>query len=562
MATGVRRSVEARGMTTSTLYTNGKIVTVDADFAIAEAFVESGGRITAVGAASGLTGDRVVDLGGRTVLPGFVDAHPHTVHLGLDDAVEPALAGLTSVAAIAARIGGAVGETSPGEWIVTSPIGEPPEFFDLPDRLAEGRWPTRADLDAVAPDNPVLIPTSALWPHPSVLNSAALARLGVTRDTPDEPGLLIVRDAAGEPTGVVHGLVFYTRSALLGTLMAQLPTASQRWTRDAIARALSANLAAGLTTVYEGHGNTFTADLRALRAEGRLACRVVATYEAPVGRPGADVAGWMASVGDAAGEGTGDDMLRAVGVTVSLDGPTHFGRALMSEPYLDPHGDPGNGSSVLSTAELADVARLAVRHDLRLNVVASGDAACGIAVDAFEAVHRETPITGRRWVAQHFHHVTREQVGRLAAMGVVAQVCAGVDVARGEEVYVKRLPGSLWEHVTPVRWWLDAGVPVALASDGAHGPLFQLWAALRRVDRGGRSLLTPAKTMTREEAVRASTAGAADVIGWADRIGSIEPGKLADFVVLDRDVLTCPVDEIREARVLTTVLGGETVHEG
>jgi predicted amidohydrolase YtcJ len=142
----------------------------------------------------------------------------------------------------------------------------------------------------------------------------------------------------------------------------------------------------------------------------------------------------------------------------------------------------------------------------------------------------------------------------------VAQVCAGVDFARGEEVYVKRLPGDLWEHVTPVRWWLDAGVPVALASDGAHGPLFQLWAALRRVDRSGRNLATPAKTITREEAVRASTAGAAAVVGQADRIGSIEPGKLADFVVLDRDVLTCPVDEIREARVLTTALSGEIVY--
>jgi predicted amidohydrolase YtcJ len=546
----------------STLYTNGKIVTVDADHSIAEALVVSDGRFTAVGRAEELTGTRVVDLGGRTVLPGFIDAHPHTVYLGVGDAVEPSLVGLTSVAAIAARIGEAVGETEPGAWIVTSPIGEPPEFFDLPDRLAEGRWPTRADLDVVAPDNPVHIPTSAFWPHPAVLNSAALARLGVTRDTPDEPGVRIVRDAAGEPTGVIHGLVFYNgRSSLFGRLMAQLPPAPERSTQEAIARALAGNLAAGLTTVYEGHGNTFTTDLRALRAEGRLASRVVATYEAPVGRPGVDITHWMSTVSDAAGEGTGDDLLRIVGVTVSLDGPTHFGRALMSEPYLDPHGELGNGSSVLTTADLVEVARLAVRHDLRLNVLASGDAACAIAVDALEAVHRETPLTGRRWVVQHFHHVTREQIGRLAAMGLVAQVCAGVDFARGEEVYVKRLPGDLWEHVTPVRWWLDAGVPVALASDGAHGPLFQLWAALRRVDRSGRSLVTPAKTLTREEAVRASTAGAAAVIGQADRIGSIEPGKLADFVVLDRDVLACPVDEIREARVLTTALGGEIVYE-
>jgi predicted amidohydrolase YtcJ len=163
---------------------------------------------------------------------------------------------------------------------------------------------------------------------------------------------------------------------------------------------------------------------------------------------------------------------------------------------------------------------------------------------------------------QHFHHVTKEQIARLAAMGMVAQICAGVDYARGA-FYTTRLPGDLWERVTPLRWWLDAGVPVALASDGAHSdPLFQLWAALTRVDaRSGRSLLTPQKTITREEAVRAHTAGGAAVLGQADRLGSIEAGKLADFVVLDRDILTCPEDEIREARVLTTVLGGEVVHE-
>jgi predicted amidohydrolase YtcJ len=547
----------------SMLYTNGKIVTVDRDFSIAEAFVVSRGEFTAVGGAEELAGaaTTVVDLGGRTVLPGFVDAHPHTVYLGIGDAVEPSLVGLTSVAAIAARIGESAANARPGEWIVTSPIGEPPEYFDLPEGLAERRWPTRADLDPVAPDNPVHIPTSPFWPHPSMLNSAALTELRITRDTPDEPGVRIVRDSAGEPTGVIHGLVFYNRSRLLGTLMSKQAPMPVPTARDAIARAFATNLAAGLTTVYEAHGNMFTEDLRALRAEGRLGCRVVATYEAPVGRPGVDIAGWMTSLTDAAGDGTGDDLLRVVGLTVSLDGPTHFGLAMMSEPYLDPHGALGNGSSALSAGELAEIARLAVRLDLRLNVLASGDAACAIAVDALEAVHRETPLTGRQWVVQHFHHVTREQIGRLAAMGLVAQVCAGVDFARGEEVYLKRLPGDLWEHVTPVRWWLDAGVPVALASDGAHGPLFQLWAALRRTDRGGRSLLTPAKTITREEAVRASTAGAAAVVGCADRLGSIEPGKLADFVVLDRDVLTCPVDEIRDARVLSTALGGEIVHE-
>ena len=233
---------------------------------------------------------------------------------------------------------------------------------------------------------------------------------------------------------------------------------------------------------------------------------------------------------------------------------------MVSEPYLDPHDVPGNGSSALSTEQLADIARLAVRHDLRLNVLATGDAACEIAVAALEAVHRETPLTSRGWVIQHFHHVSREQIARLAAMGLLAQVCAGVDHGRGEPAYVKRLPGDQWEHVTPVRWWTDAGVPTALASDGAHSPLFHLWAALTRADgRSGRSLLTPAKTISRAAAIRGWTADAATVLGVEDRLGSIEPGKLADFVVLDRDIVTCPVADIRSTAVLKTAVSGEIV---
>lgn len=539
----------------NTVYTNGKIVTVDKGFTIVEAFAVSGDTIVAVGENIELAGARVVDLGGRMVLPGFVDAHPHTVHLGIDEAAEPSLAGLTSVAAIAERIREAAATAKPGAWIVTSPLGDPPDYIIAPDR-----WPTRADLDVAAPRNPVYIPTPAHWPNPAIVNSEALALLGIGRDTPDEDGVRIVRDAAGEPTGVIHGLIFYNaRSRLFGRLMSLLPPMSDQVARDGIANRLAENAAAGITALYEGHGGSAatTAHLRALRDAGRLVCRVVGTYEVPFGRPGVDVPAWLSSVAD-----EGDDLLRMAGVTVSLDGPAQFGLSMMNELYRDPHSEPGRGSSALSTEDLAGLARLAVRHDLRLNVLASGDAACGIAVDALEAVHRETPITGRQWVVQHFHHVTKEQIARLAAMGMVAQICAGVDYARGE-FYTTRLPGDLWKRVTPLRWWLDAGVPVALASDGAHSdPLFQLWAALTRVDaRSGRSLLTPEKTITREEAIRAHTAGGATVLGQADRLGSIEAGKLADFVVLDRDILTCPDDEIRDARVLTTVLGGEVVHE-
>ncbi|WP_033289368.1 amidohydrolase [Amycolatopsis jejuensis] len=537
-----------------TVYLNGKVVTVDGRFTIAQAFAVRDGVFTAVGSSAELSGrpGPVVDLGGQTVLPGFIDAHAHSVLRGILDAAEPSLAGATSVAEVAARIGAAAAKAEPGAWIVPSPLGEPPDFFGLPGKWAEGRWPTRSDLDAVAPENPVHIPTSVYWPHPAVLNSRALELLELT----DEPGLRIVRDASGEPTGLVHGLTPYrAESPAVRRMMALQPQLPVPARRAAIARALDENLALGVTSIYEGHANAFTADLQALHATGRLACRVVATHEMPVAHPDPDA--WLSSLPTT----SGDDLLEMAGVTVSVDGPTHFGRALMHEPYLDPLDEPGNGVAALSTTDLTAIARLCVQHGIRLNVLASGDRAAEIAVTALMAVHRETPLTGRNWVAQHFHHATREQIACLAEMGMVAQTCAGVDYGRGEAAYVNRLPGKLWEQVAPMRWWLDAGVPVATASDATHhDPLFQLWAALTRVDgRTGRSRQTPAKTITCKEAVRALTMGGAAVLGRSARVGSIEPGKLADFVLLDRDVLTCPVKDLPTARVAETFLGGELV---
>lgn len=545
-----------------TVYLNGNVVTVDGVFSIAEAFAVVDGRFVAVGSnAEVATFDGpVVDLGGRTVLPGFIDSHAHTVHLAVDNSANPALAGLTSIAAISERIGDVAATTEPGAWIVTTSIGEPPDYFGLPEGLAEGRWPTRADLDAVAPDNPVFIPTPAFWPHPAILNSKALALLGIDSATQDVPGVRIERDEDGEPTGVIHGLVFYNaRIPLVGKLLSLLPATDEKVRRSAIATATRQNLANGTTTIYEGHGGTpFIPDLRALHADGQLACRVVGTYEAPVGRPGVDVAAWLGSITDAAGAGTGDDRLLIRGVTVSLDAPMHFGGAFMSEPYLDPHDVPGNGSSVLDVSQLTELALVAAEHDLRLNVLATGDAACEIAVEALERVHAQMSLTGRSWVVQHFHHVTQEQIARLAALDVVAQVCAGVDHGRGVMVYVKRLPSERWKDVTPVRWWIDAGVPTSMASDGAHPPLFHLWAALTRADgRTGRDLLTPAKTITREEAIRGWTSAAATVLGVDDRLGSIEPGKLADFITLDRNILTCPIADLPTTKILTTTLAGQ-----
>jgi len=551
------------------VYVNGSIVTVDDRFSIAEAFAVSNGRFVSVGSNAQIgaiagSATQVIDLAGRTVLPGFIDTHAHTVFRGVAALAGPSLMGARSVAAIIGRIRETARTTPAGEWISTSPIGDPPDYFDLPEQLEGGVWPSRYDLDAAAPDHLVYVPTPVYWPHPAIFNTRALAALGVTRQTPDESGVRIIRDPeSGEPTGVIYGLHLYNRtSSFFGRLARMLPTASAEARQQAIRNAMQDNLPVGLTTIYEGHANFSTPDLVALHSAGLLPIRVVFTEEAPTRLPLDELDHWMGAQAAASGQGAGDDVLKMVGITVSLDGAVQFGGAHMTEPYLDPYGDPGNGRSWLSPERLADVARLAIAHDLRLNLLAAGSAAGAIAVEALETVHAETPLNGRDWLVQHFQHPDRSQIARLKAMGLSAQTYSSVDYSKGAEVYVKRFSTEVWRDVVPLRWWFDSGINIAHGSDGAHyDPMFQLWESLQRIDgRTGRSLLTPAKAITRHEAIRLQTINGARLLQWSDRLGSIETGKLADFVVLDRAILDCPVDEIRETKCLLTALGGDVVH--
>lgn len=552
-----------------TAYVNGNVVTVDRKFSVAEAFVIGGGRFIAVGRSESIiaqagSGATVVDLDGLTVLPGFIDTHAHAIHRGVASATRLSLEGLSSVEAIVRRIREQAEAAEPGAWIVTTPIGKHPDYFHLPESLSENRWPTRADLDQATVGHPVCIPTEPKWPHPAVFNTLALAQLGVTRDTADEPSVRIIRDADGEPTGVIYGLSMHNKtSSLYQRLLSVLPGAQPDQQEAGIARALDENLAAGVTSIYEGHGNYLVPVLKSMNDCGGLANRVVSAYEVPTGLPIADIDRWMAERGEAAGSGTGDNFHKVIGATVSMDGAIQWGKALMRQPYLDPFGEPTNGTSAVSMEKLIEIAQLAARHDLRLNIQAAGDLACEMAVQAMEAVDSQIPISSRRWVVQHFQHPSRAHIAALARLGVVVQTYSSVDFSKGADVYVGRLGGDRWQSVVPLRWWIDGGVTVAGSSDGGHyDPMFQIWESLVRVDgRTGQSLLAPPKQITRTEAIQIYTINGAHVLGWEDRLGSIETGKLADFVVLDHDILRCPVDEIRGTEALVTVLNGTVRHD-
>lgn len=559
-----------------TVYVNGKVVTVDERFTIQEAFAVSNGKFTAVGnndAIRKLAGrrTRVVDLGGRTVVPGFIDTHAHTMNghavVGREELGKVSLYGIKSVAEAMTRIQAAVAKAKPGTWIVTTGMGDPPDYLGLPEDIVEKRWPMRADLDKVAPNNPVYLFNAAKQPYPSTLNSAALKLLGIDRNTADQERVRIMRDENGEPNGLIYGLDRYSRAfPIYQKLQSLLPKPTPEQQIEAARNAFRDNISVGVTTIYEGHGShpERVKNIRALRVAGDLKGRVVLAYEVPQTKPLEEIEAWMKDLTEAQGAGSGDDIFKIVGVTISFDGATQHGGALMYNDYLDSYRRLGNGTPELPIEKVIEIGRLAAKYDLRLNTIAAGNKACAMIAEAYETIDRETPIKDKRWVVQHFQHPTPEVIAKLKRMGVVATTYSSADFSKGLDVYVNSFPNDphLWKSSIPLRWWIDGGIAISQSTDGAHyEPMFTIWESLVRVDgRTDVSLMAPPKQITREEAIIIYTINGAKVVQWEDKIGSIEVGKYADFVVLEKDILTIPVNEIRDTKVLLTSIGGDIVH--
>lgn len=558
-----------------TILYNGKIVTVDDDFAIAEAVAIGNGKILKVGTneeVRALAGPNTeeVDLDKSMVMPGFIDTHPHVIHLGIISSTYISLSGLSSIEGIKKLIAEKVKKTPPGEWILTAPIGEPPFYFDVPDILKEKRWPTRWDLDEVSPNNPVYIAAAiSQTPNTAILNSFGLKLMDVTEDTPTEQnGVEIVKDPkTHEPNGQLHGMqMIYQSSPFYWKLASMLPQPGFEEKIKGVKEVLEERCASGITTIYECHG-TFREELmlaKKLWEMGELPLRIYFAYQVDAEKSLEEIESWMQSVAHATGSGFGDDRLMTGGITVSIDGPILYGGGLMKEPYLDPYGKQAKGILLIPQEKLNQIALLAARNDLRLNSCVAGDKAIDITLEAFEEANKEVSIKDRRWLIQHISFPNRENIRKCKELGVVITTCSNFEWGEGEGFYMNRFGGRDYcDRLVPFRDWLDAGVITAQSTDfGPYQPMFTIWQSLKRIDgHTGKSLMTPHKKITREEAIRLYTINGAKVLFWENKLGSIEPGKLADLVVLDKDILTCPLDEIKDTEILLTMIQGEVVYE-
>jgi len=536
------------------------VLTLDRASRVAEAVAVRDGRIVAVGPSAALLREagpatRRIDLRGRVVLPGFVDAHPHVDREGLRARGGHPIAGLRSVAEIVEVVRRAAAVTPPGEWIVLMPMGTPPhDYVSRPEQLREGRFPTRWDLDAAAPDHPVFI--RAVWgwwsrrPFPAVANSRALALAGVTRDTPAPPNVEILRDRRGEPTGVFLERNFVP--VLEYTLFRCLPRFTHADRVASVRLGAAAYRAAGTTAAWEGHGLT-PALLRAYRevhAEGALPLRM----HAPLSLPStvfdeARLADLLYQHAAAfGGRGLGDDRLRFEGVTFGGVADPVVGEIVAREyPYEQ---WAGHFYQAMPWDRFVRLATEAARLGLRVACVVSRDLEYGLS--AFEAVDRVVSIRERRWVLIHVNQASPAQCARMRALGVVATCTPGFLALAGDRYGLDRLGAA----GVPLRALLDAGVAVALGTDGVPpSMLWTVWEALARWDEDGRRPLGESG-LSREDALRMAVQGGHLITGNETRLGAIEPGRLADLIVLDDDPLTCPEDRIKDLRVEMTFVGG------
>jgi predicted amidohydrolase YtcJ len=543
---------------------------------VAEAVAVRDGRIAAAGtleeatAAAGPDAPQISAEGGA-VLPGLVDTHPHVMHFSIFSEGLVDLADAANHGEIEARIRNRAAETPAGEWVMATPVGEPHYFLRRSWRdLAEGELPDRHVLDRGAPDHPAVIQGWApVTPNTMVLNTVALRRLGIGRDAPNRIGRVeIEKEPGGEPSGRLHGAVtnYYSNEPYTEELLNQMPLLNPAAIGPGTIRGMSEFNAMGVTTGYEGHAMDFPliAGYQWLRSEERLSMRILCAPEAePYGLP------WTERLSDEEFDARldqaigmvdlSDDHLRIDGVTIGRGGPCWPGLLLMDRPYRGPFGERTSGVSFVSRDRAQRAIRFCAERDLRLNIVTAGTGEHDEYLEDLEGLGvGELAAGGRPWVVQHIYLIREAQARRFAALGLDATTSMSFSWGKGELIR-ERVGEDALSDLVPLQRLLDAGLRVGCGSDWGPKNVFeQIALAIEPVyAASNRQAATPG--IARDAALAMWTREAARVIGW-EGVGTIEPGNHADLIVVDRDPLTCPLDELPGTEVRATLLGGETVH--
>jgi predicted amidohydrolase YtcJ len=538
---------------------NARIVTLDAQSRIAEAVAIRDGVFVAVGSTADVrplvgSSTRVIDAGGDTVVPGLIDSHVHALGVAGAEARQP-FVDLRSIDAIQAWVRDEAARTPAGTWIWS------PRVF--PTRVRERRFPTRAELDAAAPRNPVVVDGA----YALMVNTAALEAAGISAETPNPPGGAIVKDDEGRPTGLlrnVGGLLSRFRPDTDGVPLDMLETVHRKY------------LETGITSVVERGANVegYRA-YRALQDASRLRVRATVTIRVNSDGTVADTERFIRALPFRFGEG--DDRLKVGPLKIVADGGILAGTAYMRHPYganasaLYGVADPGYRGFLTRTPEaLNAIIRTGHRLGWQMSAHVTGDAGVDAVLDAVEAAHGDAPITDRRFTLIHAYFANADTARRAARLGVIVDTQPAW-YFKDADALAEALGSARLERFIGLDTWLDGGVTVAINTDHMFGlepntsmnpynPFLTMYVAVTRRTEGGQ-VFGAGQAVSREQALRMMTTEAARLSFDEDRKGSIEVGKLGDLVVLSGDLFAVPAEDIRHIRAKTTVVGGEIAYE-
>jgi predicted amidohydrolase YtcJ len=517
-----------------TILHNGKIATIDAGLSIASAVAVTGDRIVAVGGEELLdefVANSMIDLDGKLMMPGFIDSH---THLRGEPERHIDLTKTTSIEEIKSLVRAKVAELGTGEWI--SGYGWSEDF------MAELRRPLRADLDEAAPENPVLLTRAG--GHSAIANSVALRRAEVDENTPQPEGGVIEKGEDGRLNGVIR-----ERQELVGHL---IPEATYEEVRESLIGVLQEQLSLGITSFTHATGSIEAYSeweyIYGLHRGALPRGSIQVFWEGPEA---------MIAFGKKSGDG--DANLRVGPIKIFVDGGFTGPAAYTKEPYkgeTDYRGklsiDPGELTTTIQELNAAG---------WQTGIHAIGDAAIELVVDELVMALDETPRVDHRHYLNHFTVMpSAETMKKMAEYGIaITQQPNFTYTLEGR--YVEYLDGDRVEHNNPLRTPMNHGVHVAISSDILPiGPMVGIYAAVTRKGLSGR-VFAEDEALSVMEALQAYTLYGAYLSFEEGEKGSIEPGKLADMIVLDQDLLTIDPAHIMDTNVLQTWLGGKLVYE-
>lgn len=546
-----------------TIFINGKIITVDKDFTICEGVAISGDRIMAVGTVGDMrklagAGTKILDLHGKTVIPGLIDSHLHPESASLSE-LEEEIPDVHTISQLLGWIKSQAGIKKNGEWIIH------PKFF--PTRLIEMRQPSLTELDSVAPGNPVFLNGS----FGGMINSMAMEVSGINAGTVN-PG--VIKDIKnGKPTGFIRASAF----RLLKMPVPKSLTYGEK--EEALAAMLKRYNRYGFTSLCSGAGDPESMKIYRQMADKKiLTARIYQNILLPDG-----IKITKESVDSILNQyktrtGDGDEWVRTGPLKVFLDGGILTGTAYMKEPWgpktrslFGIEDTTFTGVVNFTRQELLTIVSEANRFDWSFTAHATGEAAVDLLLDVYSEVNGIKPIGAKRFSIIHANFFNGQAIKKMAELHVYANMQPAWFFKDAEAMQSVLGTGKI-KIFHPYRSLTTAGVIINAGSDhmvkwdanssiNPYNPFLAMYTMVTRKTEHG-TVVVPSEEITIEEALKAYTINNAYASFEESIKGSIEPGKLADMAVLSEDILTCPADSIRGIKSLMTVLGGKIIYSG